>query len=172
MLFTLAYAVIGAVLLSVAKSQQYAGDFINTTLPGLPGAEIAYWKIRDGTKGSNLTLINYINHGSDGQRLVPAKLKRAIIIIHGLNRDPGTYESNMLSALAQLSDKDINTDSVAIVAPFFANGDDKNTGGYPWVNGLKAGQGSITNCLVWSGSQWSAGGSVIDPEIMSSSNSS
>lgn len=43
------------------------------------------------------------------------------------------------------------------MAPYFPNGDDKNYG-YPWINGLKPGQGSITNCLVWSGSQWSAGG--------------
>ncbi|KAK3674902.1 hypothetical protein LTR78_005246 [Recurvomyces mirabilis] len=158
MSFAFAVLCFGAVLFGVASAQQYAGDFINTTLPGVPGSEIAYWKIRDGTKGSNLTLINYINHGRDGQRLVPANLKRAVIIIHGLNRDPGTYESNMLSALSQVSDTNINPDSVAIVAPYFPNGDDKNTGGYPWINGLKPAQGSITNCLVWSGSQWSAGG--------------
>ena len=113
-------------------------------------------KIQDGIK-NNLTLINYINHGSDGKRLVPSKLKRAVIFIHGLNRDPGTYEANALSALSQVGSPDINTDSVAIVAPYFANGDDKNYG-YPWVDGLKAGQGSTTSCLVWKGSQWSAGG--------------
>ncbi|KAK5123424.1 hypothetical protein LTR85_002856 [Meristemomyces frigidus] len=159
MRFTAALAAFSTCLLGLAQAQQYAGDVINNTLPTVPGSEVAYWKIADG-KLNNLTLINYINHGSDGKRLVPSKLKRVIVVIHGNDRDPGTYESNMLSAMSQLSTAakvDINTDSVAIVAPYFPNGDDKNIG-YPWITGLKANQGSITNCLVWSGSQWSAGG--------------
>jgi len=153
MRFTVALTAFSAATLA----QQFAGDVINTTLPYVPGAEIAFWKIRD-TKSSNLTLINYQNLGKNGKRQDPTKLKRAVVIIHGLNRDPGTYESNMLSALSQVPISEINTDSVAIVAPFFANGNDKDTQAYPWVNGLKSGQGSITNTLVWSGSQWSAGG--------------
>jgi hypothetical protein len=152
-------AAIAASSLGLTYAQEYAGDFINNTLPGVPGSELAYWKIFDSKGGSNLTLINYINHGSDGQRLVPSKIKRAVVIIHGLNQDPGTYMANMLSALSQVpspQSNDINTDSVAIVAPFFANGNNKGSG-YPWVNGLKPNQGSITNALVWKGSQWSAG---------------
>ncbi|KAI7500184.1 WSC-domain-containing protein [Hortaea werneckii] len=152
-----------AVLLGFAQSQEYAGDTISTTLPGVPGAEIAFWKIQDTKAKNNLTLINYINHGKDGKRLVPSNLKRAVIIIHGLNRDPGTYMANMLSALAQVDNKEISTDSVAIVAPFFANGDDKNNGGYPWIDGLPPGQGSYTSALVWKGSQWSAGGNAQYP---------
>jgi hypothetical protein len=55
--------------------------------------------------------------------LVESKVQRAVIIIHGLNRDPGTYESNMLSALAQVTgDPNISKDSVAVMAPYFANG--------------------------------------------------
>lgn len=42
------------------------------------------------------------------------------------------------------------------MAPYFPNGDDKGYA-YPWTDGLKGGQGSTTNALVWSGSQWSAG---------------
>lgn len=156
MRFTATLAAFGACLFGLTGAQQYAGDYINNTLPGVPGSEIAYWKIMDG-KLNNLTMINYINHGSDNKRLVPSKIKRAVVIIHGNDRDPGTYESNMLSALAQLKSSEINTDSVAILAPYFPNGEDKGTG-YPWISGLKANQGSITNCLVWSGSQWSAGG--------------
>ncbi|KAI7392635.1 WSC-domain-containing protein [Hortaea werneckii] len=152
-----------ALLLGLVQSQEYAGDVISTTLPGVPGAEVAFWKIQDTKAKNNLTLINYINHGKDGKRLVPSKLKRAVIIIHGLNRDPGTYMANMLSALAQVDNKEISTDSVAIVAPFFANGDDKNNGGYPWIDGLPSGQGSYTSALVWKGSQWSAGGSAQYP---------
>ncbi|KAI7083197.1 hypothetical protein KC352_g41122, partial [Hortaea werneckii] len=156
------YALV-AILLGFAQSQEYAGDTITTTLPGVPGAEIAFWKIQDTKAKNNLTLINYINHGKDGKRLVPSNLKRAVIIIHGLNRDPGTYMANMLSALAQVDNKEISTDSVAIVAPFFANGDDKNNGGYPWIDGLPSGQGSYTSALVWKGSQWSAGGNAQYP---------
>ncbi|KAI7324666.1 WSC-domain-containing protein [Hortaea werneckii] len=152
-----------ALLLGLVQSQEYAGDVISTTLPGVPGAEIAFWKIQDTKAKNNLTLINYINHGKDGKRLVPSNLKRAVIIIHGLNRDPGTYMANMLSALAQVDNKEISTDSVAIVAPFFANGDDKNNGGYPWIDGLPSGQGSYTSALVWKGSQWSAGGNAQYP---------
>lgn len=64
----------------------------------------------------------------------------------------------MMSALAQLTtDPNVNRSSVAIMAPYFANGDDKNYG-FPWTDGLKAGRGSPTNALVWKGSQWSAGG--------------
>lgn len=63
----------------------------------------------------------------------------------------------MLSALALSKDPDINFDSVAIMAPYFPNGDDK-TIGYPWTAGLKPGRGSTSNALVWSGSQWSGGG--------------
>lgn len=49
---------------------------------------------------------------------------------------------------------DVNTDSVAIVAPYFANGDDKTTGYYPWdsVNSV-----STSSALVWRGSQWASG---------------
>lgn len=152
-----------SVFLAIATGQEYAGDVIDTTLPGVPGAEITFWKIQDTNAKDNLTLINYINHGRDGKRLVPANIKRAVVIIHGLNRDPGTYMSNMLSALSQVDDADINTDSVAIVAPYFTNGNDKDTGGYPWIDGLPPGQGSYTSALVWKGSQWSAGGNAQYP---------
>lgn len=63
----------------------------------------------------------------------------------------------MLSALSQVSDPNVNEDTVAIMAPYFADGDDKGTG-YPWTSGLASGCGSTSTALVWSGSQWSAGG--------------
>lgn len=63
-----------------------------------------------------------------------------------------------LSALAQVkSHPEVSTDSVAILAPYFANGDDKYTGYYPWVNGSGAGKGAISSALVWKGSQWASG---------------
>jgi hypothetical protein len=137
--------------LSVSFAQQYMGDVIPNSLPTVPGSEIAYFRVNSNT------LINYYSHQANGQRLVESQVMRAMVIIHGLNQDPATYESNALSALAQVtSDPNVNFSSVAVMAPFFANGDDKGTG-YPWTNGLSPGRGSTSNCLVWKSSQWSAG---------------
>lgn len=64
----------------------------------------------------------------------------------------------MLNALAKAKgvDPNINVDSVAVMAPYFPNGNDRGFA-YPWTDGLKPGRGSTTNALVWSGSEWSAG---------------
>ncbi|KAL0260501.1 hypothetical protein SLS55_004190 [Diplodia seriata] len=137
----------------LSNAQQYAGENITTSLPVVPGAEITYFNIKD-TNRKNTTLINYMSLNSTGQRPDPRALKRAVIVVHGLNRDPNTYMSNMLSALAQVTGHpEVSTDSVAILAPYFTNGDDKSTGGYPWVDG----KGSTTSALVWKGSQWASG---------------
>lgn len=161
MFFSALPQILAVVLLffsSFSLAQQYAGDAIPNSLPGVPGAEIAYFRINDPSgKNKNLTLTNYYARQENGQRIVESNIRRAVVIIHGLNRDPGTYASNMMSALAQESDANVNRSSVAIMAPYFANGDDK-TYGYPWTDGLKSGRGSTTNALVWKGSQWSAGG--------------
>ena len=162
MLSSFFFLTLAAVFASFSKpslAQQYAGDVIPNSLPGVPGAEISYFRIKDASgKNNNLTLTNYYTHQLNGQRTVNSDIKRAVIIIHGLNRDPGTYASNMMSALAQQTDDpNVNRSSVAIMAPYFTNGDDKNVG-YPWTDGLKAGKGSTSNALVWKGSQWSAGG--------------
>lgn len=150
-------AALVAALANVTQAQQYAGDIIPNSLPVVPGSEITYFRINDPSgKNKNLTLTNYYSHGKNtAKRLVEANIQRAVIIIHGLNRDPGTYMSNMLSALAQAkSDPNVNFDTVAIMAPYFPNGDDKGTG-YPWVDGLSSGKGSTSNALVWKASQWS-----------------
>lgn len=130
MRFSSAFAVLGAAFTGFTSAQQYAGEVINTTLPSLPGSEIAFFKIPgvyDSKKlqGStpNLTLINYYSHGRNGKRLVESNIQRAVIVIHGLNRDPGTYQSNMASALNQVTtDPNINQDTVAILSPYFPNG--------------------------------------------------
>ncbi|KAJ9121863.1 hypothetical protein QFC22_002486 [Naganishia vaughanmartiniae] len=148
-----------AILPSPSLAQQYAGDVIPNSLPGVPGSELVYFRIADPKgKNNNLTLINYQNVQLDGSRLVPSKLQRAVIIIHGLNRDPGTYMSNMLSAINNggIADPNINQNSVAIVTPYFSNGDDKNIG-YPWTAGLAPGKGSTSNALVWQASYWASG---------------
>ncbi|CAK3895299.1 hypothetical protein AC578_1337 [Lecanosticta acicola] len=146
-------------LVGIANGQQYAGDIITNSLPAVPGSEITYFRINDASgKNKNLTLINYYSQGKGNQRLVESNVQRAVVVIHGLDRDPGTYVSNMLSALGQVtSDSNVNFDTVAIMAPYFPNGDDKSTG-YPWTDGLSAGKGSTSNALVWKSSQWSAGG--------------
>ena len=107
------FETLGVVFATVASAQQYAGEVIQTSLRNVPGAEVAYVKIpgvqdRNKKKAANLTLINYYSHGKDGKRLVESKVQRAIIIIHGLNRDPDTYQSNMMSALDQVNDPNIN----------------------------------------------------------------
>ena len=128
MQFTSVLTALGALFAATASAQQFAGDVIDTNLPNVPGAEIAYFKIpgvqdSNSKKSANLTLINYMSYGSNGKRWVGSKVQRAVIIVHGLNRDPGTYESNMLSALAQVKgDPNINRDSVAVMAPYFPNG--------------------------------------------------
>jgi len=43
MRFSAALAAIGASFFGLSEAQQYMGDVINTTLPGVPGAEIAFW---------------------------------------------------------------------------------------------------------------------------------
>nr|POE47016.1 wsc domain-containing protein [Quercus suber] len=138
-----------ALIATLASAQQYAGDIISANLPTISGAEVAFFKIPDPSgKNNNLTLINYYSHGTNGQRIVESNIQRAVIVLHGLLRDPFNYENDNSGY--------ITPDNVAILAPYFPNGDDKNFG-YPWTDGLASGQGSTSNALVWSGSQWSAG---------------
>lgn len=117
-----------ALFIALTSAQQYAGEVIKTSLREVPGSEIAFSKIpgvmdNNSKKATNLTLINYYSHGSNGKRLMESKVQRAVIIIHGLNRDPDTYQSNMLSALAQVTgDSNMNKDSVAVMSPYFPNG--------------------------------------------------
>lgn len=118
-------ATLVALFAASASSQQYAGELIENSLPNVPGSEVAFFNIpRKGTQKH--TLINYYSHGKDGKRLVESKVQRAVIVVHGLNRDPMTYQSNMMSALAQVTgDPNINKDTVAIMAPYFPNGESR-----------------------------------------------
>ncbi|TLD20146.1 hypothetical protein E2P81_ATG09216 [Venturia nashicola] len=140
---------------SLAQAQQYAGDVINNTLPAVAGSELAFFKIHD-SNNQTATLLNYYSLASNGAKINPANVKRAVIVIHGLLRDPYLYINNVMQALGKVTDSSINKDNVAMIAPYFPNGDDKNVG-YPWTAGLKAGRGSTSNALVWSGSQWASG---------------
>ena len=143
---------------SLVVGQQYAGDLIPNQLPTVPGSEIAYFLVQNPTGANhNLTLINYYSLQQNDQRVVASALMRAVIVIHGLGEDPSTYEAQALSALGQQSsDPNCNRSTVAIMAPYFPDGDGKGTS-YPWTPGLAPNHGSTSNCLVWSGSEWSAG---------------
>jgi hypothetical protein len=77
-------------------AQQYAGDIISANLPTIPNAEVAFFKIDDPSgKNDALTLINYYSHGTDGNRIVESKIQRAVIVLHGLLRDPWNYENDV-----------------------------------------------------------------------------
>lgn len=143
-------------------AQQYMGDIIDTpgginnTLGWVPGAEITYWNIKDPNK-KNATLINYSSLDQNSNRLVTSNVQRVVIFVHGLDRNGGTYMSNMLSAMAQIEGRpDVSRSNVQIVCPVFPNGDDKNIT-YPWTSGLAPGKGSTSTALVWQGSGWIEG---------------
>jgi hypothetical protein len=73
-------------------AQQYAGDTIYGSLPQRSGSEIAYFKIRDPAgKNDHLTLINYYSLGSDGNRIKPSNVQRAVIMMSGQRRDADQY---------------------------------------------------------------------------------
>lgn len=141
-------ALAALVLGAGVRAQQYAGDVINNTLTPLSGAEIDFFKIADTSKkGGYATLINY-NSAPNGQRLVAAGIQRVVIVIHGLDEDPWTYWVSAASALqiAKAQNPAINETSVAIMAPFFTNGDNKGVA-YPWTAGLAAGKGSVRSLV-------------------------
>ncbi|KAI5199776.1 hypothetical protein E4T39_06075 [Aureobasidium subglaciale] len=160
-------AFLAAVLPQDVSAQQFLGDVIpNATYPTVPGSELCYFRVKDPAgKNNNLTLVNYQSLGRDNKRVVGSNIKRAVIIVHGLNRDAGTYMANMISALSQVTnDPNINLDSVVINAPSFPNGDDKNIT-YPYwdyppgaTRKASGGAQSFTNLLVWKASQWAGGG--------------
>lgn len=77
-------------------AQQYAGDVISAYLPTIQGAEVAFFRVPDPSGvNNNLTLINYYSHGTDGKRIVESKIERAVIVLHGLLRDPWNYENDV-----------------------------------------------------------------------------
>jgi hypothetical protein len=81
---------------SLATAQQYEGDVVSANLPTVENAEINFFKIRDPSGGSeSLSLINYYSLGTEGKHIEESKIKRAVISIHGLLRDPWNYENDV-----------------------------------------------------------------------------
>lgn len=144
-------------LLACSSAQQFAGAFINNSLPAVPGSEIAFFNLKDANS-KNVTLTNYVSLNSTRGRLLPASIKRVVLYVHGLNRDPQTYESYLLSAFSQIPNRpDVTLDNVLMLAPYFPNGNDKNVG-YPWnTSATTPGAGSYTSALVWQGSGYANG---------------
>lgn len=107
-------------------AQQYAGASYNNSLPSVPGAQIAFWNIKD-PNNKNATLLTYAT-APNGKQQIQSNVQRAVIVIHGLQRDPWNYMSEALSALSLTTQNNpsVNTASVSIVAPYFADGDDKS----------------------------------------------
>jgi hypothetical protein len=136
-----------------AHAQQFAGQPIANQLPNpIPGGALASFNIADA-KGKGTTLMNYFS-APNGGNIQPSLIQRAIVVIHGLNRDPWLYFATVYNALpaATAINPAVNENTVAIMAPYFTNGNDKGFG-YPWVNGTgpTAGKGSTSNALVWPG---------------------
>jgi len=147
----LASFILSLALLSLVSAQQYAGRYINNTLPAVGGSEIAFWNMKDAN-GKNVTFTNYASLNATGGRLLPANIKRVVLLVHGLNRDPYNYMVNLLSAFSQIPNRpDVTLNNVLMIAPYFPNGNDKNVG-FPWANST-----STTNALVWQGSGYAGG---------------
>jgi hypothetical protein len=152
-----------------AYAQQFAGQVIANQLPNpIPGGALASFNVADA-KGKGTTLMNYFSSPSGGT-VQPSLIQRAIVVIHGLDRDPWLYFATVYNALpaATAINPAVNENTVAIMAPYFTNGDDK-TFGYPWANstGLTAGKGSTSNALVWSGMSSSPRSSLLVSHVTS-----
>jgi hypothetical protein len=132
-----------ALAIGGVSAQQYVGAPVNNSLPSTSGAVVTYFNVVDSS-GKNATLLNYFS-APNGQRQDESKVQRAIIIIHGLNRDPWDYFGyiwNLIPNAAQ-NISEISQETVSIMSPYFPNGADKNFG-YPWTDGLAPGHGSVS----------------------------
>lgn len=135
-----------AAFLLLAHAQQDAGQ-PDRKLPDIPGASLSFFPIVDPKNNTDdLSIFSYFSMQNDTHNIDYAAIQRAVIIIHGHDGDPDKYMSYVHGALREASriNPDVNRSSVAIIAPYFANGDP-----------------NIPNDrhLYWKGSQWSAGAS-------------
>ncbi|KAH7040965.1 uncharacterized protein B0I36DRAFT_344618 [Microdochium trichocladiopsis] len=148
--------------------EQYVGTPFDHALPRSASSEVTFFKIKDPTgeflcdsedARADLSLLNYMSLNKDGERPDPKKLMRAVIAVHGWNRDPWNYHAALLLALAKAEAQDPakSLGTVAVIAPYFPNGDDKGIG-YPWdEDGESVADRAYSPALVWWASAWSAG---------------
>ncbi len=149
---------------------QYIGTPIDNSLPVTHAhSEVTYFRVRDPSgehvcaddPDGDFSLINYASLNSTGQRPPNEAIRRAVIVCHGVRRDPQNYHAGMLIALAKAtaSDPAISVDSVAVVAPLFPNGNDRGTA-FPYdPDGERQADRYPSPALVWSNTAW-AGGAV------------
>lgn len=106
----------------LVSAQQYVGAPIanqSGALPPVGGSSITYFNILDPNK-KNATLTNYVSFNSSGAYMPPAKMQRLVIVIHGLDRDPSTYMSNLLVAIPTTPGGP-TVDNTQLIAPYFPN---------------------------------------------------
>ncbi|KAN0060514.1 hypothetical protein ACQY0O_007849 [Thecaphora frezii] len=108
-------------------------------------------------------LYNYITPNYDA-----ARIRRAVVVLHGLGRDAWAYFDQTNQALLDASSRRdtksnltrLERDEVVIMAPLFMNDEDR--GGYPVDE-----QGNPTTAaLVWPGKDWAQGADSILPAII------
>lgn len=156
---------IAAQVLSSVLAQQDAGQTVTNTLPIVPGATTKYFNIM-ANDGSDLTLVNYFSLNQAYVEQNKSLIKRAVIVVHGQDNDPQSYEDAMLNALAAIPsplNKTINRDSVAVIAPGFFNVERNN--------GLLSDDGNGSNAMIWSEVDWFSGGNSIYPSNTSTASS-
>jgi hypothetical protein len=104
-------------LLHVALGQQYVGQPIPNSLPAVTGAEIAYFNVYDSL-GRNTTLINYYS-APGGKRPVNTQIKRVVIGLTGLLRNPNSYWANIRNQIPKATkvNSEITEESVAVFCP-------------------------------------------------------
>lgn len=147
---------------------QYLGTAINNSLPVThENQEVTFFKVRDpsgenvcaDSDDSDFSLINYSSLNSTKQRPPNEAIQRAVIVCHGVRRDPQNYHAGLVNALikATASHPEISVDSVAVVAPFFPNRNDKGTA-FPYnPDGEKQADKYPSPALVWSNTAWAGG---------------
>jgi hypothetical protein len=103
--------------IQVVVGQQYVGQAVPNSLDARPGAQIAYFNVKDSL-GRNTTLINYYS-APGGKRPVNKQVQRAIISIPGANRNADGYFSAIYNqiATAKKSNTAITEDTVVILSP-------------------------------------------------------
>jgi hypothetical protein len=104
-------------LLATAIAQQFAGEVIPNSLATATGAQIAFFNVRDAN-GKNTTLINYYSFPG-GKKQDQTKVKRAIIVLHGRNRNAWDYFGNVYGRLAAATalNSEVTEQTVAIFSP-------------------------------------------------------
>lgn len=162
-----------ALLLRVASTQctevtpaQYAGtSWTNSLTKTHTLSDITFFKIRDPSgqhvctsdAASDLSFLTYLSLNSTRGRLQNNAIQRLVIIVSGANADAWNYHKDMLDALEAMNDPQINTDSVAVLAPYFPNDNHAGTG-FPYnPNGATPDEKYPSPALVWYSTEWSGG---------------